>query len=307
MIFDKHQIANIVREVRRHIAAYSAETLGFSVLTTEDAELLRSSGFDAGSLSKVPHIERAHTFGLLSEIMGDERAKSLKYPELLQFIKYGGFIPLTDAEKDAVEHVKRTAYTHVKSLGSRIENTVQQSIVATDRQLALQKNLEEGIKYRKGVAKILSDFGNQTEAWDKDLARIVETEYHNAFELGRAQAIEKQDGEDARVYKDVYPGACRHCIRLYLTNGIGSQPKIFKLSILRANGDNYGLKPPDWKPIVGSTHPFCRCTLGSIAYDREWNPETNSFTKLKKVAPKTKEARERAKITVTVGGKEFHV
>ena len=70
-----------------------------------------------------------------------------------------------------------------------------------------------------------------------------------------------------KVFKDVFVGGCRHCIRLYLTGGIGSQPKIFKISDLIANGDNIGVKVNDWKPVISSTHPHC--------FDKETDVLTN--------------------------------
>ena len=95
---------------------------------------------------------------------------------------------------------------------------------------------------------------------------------------GRARGF----GMEALVYKDVFPQACRWCIKLYLTGGIGSEPRIFKVSELKANGNNYGLKPMQWKPIIGSVHPFCRCNLEQYDPDREWDSKQRGYIKLKK-------------------------
>lgn len=81
-----------------------------------------------------------------------------------------------------------------------------------------------------------------------------------------------------RAGKCVWTGNCRHCIKLYLTNGIGSQPIVFKLADLQANGDNIGLKVADWKATVGSIHPWCRCTLQYLPKGFVWNEEKERFT-----------------------------
>ena len=127
---------------------------------------------------------------------------------------------------------------------------------------------------------------------------------NTAYQEGRASGIEKHTGKDALVYKDVFPGACRHCIRLYLTDGIGSEPIIFKLSQLRENGTNIGRKAADWKATVGSVHPYCRCQLNEYDNRYDWNPETHSFSTLKSRQSKIER---KSKIKVTIGNKEFLV
>lgn len=90
-------------------------------------------------------------------------------------------------------------------------------------------------------------------------------------------AIERSHGTEAKVYKTVYELACRHCIRLYLTNGIGSQPILFTVAELVANGSNIGRKVADWKAVVESTHPFCRCNLSYVMDGYKWNKEKKDF------------------------------
>jgi hypothetical protein len=75
----------------------------------------------------------------------------------------------------------------------------------------------------------------------------------------------------------IWTGNCRHCIKAYLTNGIGSQPKIFKLSTLEANGTNVGKKVNDWLPVVGGMHPYCRCNLHKLLSGQEWDEEKKEF------------------------------
>ena len=62
-------------------------------------------------------------------------------------------------------------------------------------------------------------------------------------------------------YFDVNPDACVDCIRLYLTNGEGSDPKLFSIEELSINYTNIGKKRADWQPTIAPIHPHCRCTL----------------------------------------------
>ena len=127
---------------------------------------------------------------------------------------------------------------------------------------------------------------------------------HTAYEEGRAANIEYELGKDAIVYKDVYPGACRHCIRLYLTNGFGSQPRLFKLSALRANGTNIGRKPVDWLAVLGPIHPWCRCTLNKLPPGYKWDDKTKDF-----VPPANYVIGDwrKSKIKITIGDKTMLV
>lgn len=50
---------------------------------------------------------------------------------------------------------------------------------------------------------------------------------------------------------------CPDCVRLHLTAGPGSPPRIFKLSELQANGTNVGKKRAAWKAVIGPVHPWC--------------------------------------------------
>lgn len=106
--------------------------------------------------------------------------------------------------------------------------------------------------------------------------------------------------------KLVWSGNCKHCVRLYLTSGIGSEPKIFKLSELIANGSNIGKKVADWKPTLDPIHPYCRCNLMylSNSLNFKWDIKDKKFNTTTTPTPTT---RARPKIKAIVGGKEVWV
>lgn len=68
---------------------------------------------------------------------------------------------------------------------------------------------------------------------------------------------------DVEVFKKVVNDShlCPWCARFY---GV-TEPKIYKLKDLQANGSNYGKPKAQWKPVVGSTHPLCRCELDVVS------------------------------------------
>ena len=120
--------------------------------------------------------------------------------------------------------------------------------------------------------------------------------------------MRQNPGSDPLVYKDVYVGACRHCIALYLTDGLGSASRLFKLSVLVANGSNIGRKVKDWRATVDGVHPFCRCLLRTHTESTIWDKKKKQFV-YDTEALKREEKRLgiRGKVKVTVGEKVYIV
>ena len=115
----------------------------------------------------------------------------------------------------------------------------------------------------------------------------------------------KEHGIHAKVYKEVFPGACRMCLNAYTTAGAGSKPVIFDLSELIANGTNIGKKSKDWKPVLTNIHPFCRCMLRHVPDGYEWDDKTQSFEPKK--VDESKRVQRKSKVKITVGTKYFEV
>jgi hypothetical protein len=233
----------------------------------------------------------------------------MSYSEFTKFLNSNRFIPLNNREKESINSLKNQSLKDIKGLGEKIKGDTQDIIDEKSREeRGWYENVikEEGkktIENRETVNDMVSRIGNRTGNWNRDFDRISETVLHTAFDEGRASNIERTaDEDDPYVYKDVYAGACKHCIRLYTTNGIGSKPKLYRLSELRANGSNVGKKANEWKGILGATHPYCRCTLNYVPEGYEWDSQKRKF-----VPPKNKENRKvkrTSKLRVRFGDKE---
>lgn len=167
----------------------------------------------------------------------------------------------------------------------------------------LAKEIADGTLEKRTVQKITSNIANQMNDWQRDWGRIVETECQDVYNMGQAQYMMTL-APDPLVYFDVFPGACKHCIRLFLTNGVGSKPRVFKLSTLLANGTNYGVKVRDWKATIHPVHPFCRCDLRYLPQGYEWNEGTGRFEPPKDYKP---QVERKSKVKITIGNKEYLV
>ena len=279
MIFNEAQIQEILSIIEFQHVVFAATNVGTDLLTEEDRRILRRYSISPDQL-RVDYtpVDQAFYFGRLSVALRDQAGK-VKYNDFLQYLRRGQYIPLSGAEHNALAYVKRNTYGYIKGLGEVVKNDVDRIIVEEDQrkryeyEKLIQGSIERTIKERDSVKNIVLEIGNKTKDWKRNLGRIAETELQRAFETGRAEEIVQQHGEDALVYKDVFPGACRHCIRLYLTDGIGSQPKLFEVRELINNGTNIGVKVNDWVPTIDPLHPFCRCLLQHHDPDTEWSKE----------------------------------
>lgn len=315
MLFTATEIQKILDNIDYSVALMVAETLGKDYLTKDDIDLLKNRGVDLLKLiPKFPSHYQAFLFGRVSAAVGPKPSSRMKYSEFTKFMaQMGAFAPKT-AEMEFYRVAANKTYTHIKGLGERIKNDVRASIAAEElnflaaqhaskTQEVLHDEILDGTYERRAVKKIASNIAHQMKDWGRDWGRIVETECQDVYNLGRAQFMLQED-PDPLVYFDVYPGACRHCIRLYLTGGIGSKPRVFRLSELLSNGTNYGVKSKDWKATIHPVHPFCRCDLRMLPKGYEWNPETNQFEPPKNYERKVER---KGKVKINIGEREYTV
>ena len=121
---------------------------------------------------------------------------------------------------------------------------------------------------RKFLDNILSDFADKissglsliTDKFIRDLRSAIRAVSQSLFLGGLVDSLTNGDDPDnVYVIRIPYPGACKHCIRVFL-NPDGS-PKVFRLSELLANGEDLYRKPADYIPVVNQLHFNCRCGI----------------------------------------------
>lgn len=283
--FTPQQSNELLTIISRNQALVVGREFGLDFLTDYDKQLLENYGVNVNELYTEADdtIFTSFHYGLLSDSLAElGKIDQINYNDLQQYISSGQYIPLTQYEQAVITNIKTQCLSSIKGIGNKIFNDVTGYVQNNSRQAQeefLKKEIAEGVAKKQTVANIANEIAHKTGDWSRDFDRIVEYTSQTAFEQGKAAAIERQQGGEAEVYKRVFESACKHCVRLYLTDGVGSQPKIFKLSELRANGSNIGRKVDEWKPTVDSTHPYC--------YDNQTEVLTNSGWKLFKDLNKT--------------------
>lgn len=298
---------------------FISSKLGANYLTEDEINKLMQFGVNPYHLykeSKDIALMSFH-FGLLSDAIGQKEAKDINYEDLKGYFEKGDHIPLTIIERNTIDSIKKQYLGDIKANNGKIFQDLNNIISKNEKnnrkayEAVIRDEVQKGILAKKVASEIARDLARKTGDWNRNFKRIVDFISHTAFDEGRAAMIEDKYGNDALVYKQVYEGACKYCVKAYLTAGVGSEPKIFKLSILKANGTNIGRRVDELKPVIGSHHPHCRCTLHSYDRNYEWDGKNQSFSipKIKQKERELRPGRKPIRVTITIKGKlkEFTV
>ena len=279
MIFNNEQIQEILSLVDFRFADLVWKIFGPSHLTSQDKENLKKHGIDPGSLvKKIPPYWANWMFGLLSGKLSDYQTKQISYKDLLDYLARRQYETPSKREIEEYEMACNRTYGYLKGLGDKMKKDISSYISDSELRMRMEqeRTIKEGIK--RGVIErdttklIAAKISNQLNDWSRDWNRIVETEYQGVFNMGRVQSYMREgDGSNTLIYFDVFSGSCRHCIRLYLTAGIGSEPKLFTAEELIGNGTNIGRRVADWKPtIITAVHPFCYDDKVEVLTNKGW-------------------------------------
>jgi hypothetical protein len=308
MIFNKEKIEEILRIISFQHTLFIGTNVGVDILTDEDRKLLRQYGVDPEMIKTTftPY-EQNFYFGRLAQALGDKNASKVDYNDFQKYLRRGQYVPLNQREKAMLNFSKQKTYGHIKNLGTKIEQDVNGMVVNEDQkrrdeyEKTIKGSIERAILERDTINSVVSEIGNKTGDWSMDLGRIAATEMADVYQEGRSSEIERQGGKEAKVWVSVYPGACRFCIKFFTTGGIGTKPKVFTLSDLRANGTNVGKKQKQWTSVIPPVHPWCRCEINYLPEGYFWDDEKQMFV------PPKRDKEKKLGIKITVGDKKYEV
>jgi hypothetical protein len=262
--------------------------VGGSSLAVDDRKTLLKYGIDFSQVSSLiaENISTPFNLGMLAKSLRVAETNNYSYKQLIEYVKKGRYIPPSSRETLLLERVKELK---LGFMGSE-EGIIRQEII---------EDLNDG----KTTKQIASDLGHKTGYWGFEdiLNRLKAT----VFEEARVLDIkERNPTVDPHVFKWVSKnGCCSHCTRLYLTKGVTSEPKIFRLSELERNGSNEGKSEWDWKPTIYPTHDWCSCSIYQLPNGYLWNPDKQSFS-TPDPEYKKKVAASRSLIRVWINGVE---
>ena len=284
MIYSQQSIDSLLKEINKKVILFQS-SLGVGLLSEMEKDVLVESGFDLDKLYMLHEdpLFLQYQLGVISRTIGDPATNKMSSEKLKNIIKQGKHIPLTKREEDSLNSIKRQSLNDIRSLNGKIFSDVNNSILSTEKnnRLAYEKvirdEIERGLIERKTRKEVAQELGRKTGDWARNFNRIVQYVSHQAFSEGRLAMAERKDGLKAKIYIDVYVGACKHCIKAYLTSGMGSKPKVFTVEQLYSNGSNIGRKANEYLATVPPMHPHCRCTPHHLEEGEEWDSEKKAF------------------------------
>ena len=262
-MFSAKQIRELVAIIDLTHFAFIGENIGSTQLTTYEINLLKRHGINTTLFPKMGAADLAFRFGLIADALGKKEAQNMSFPNFKKFLDNQGYLPYTKQEEYAIDHIKHRMTDDVRGLSSRIKHDItnMNAEEARRKHKKYRKIVDTASKHAVADNSSVTTLANNIHAklgnWSRDFDRIADYTLHEAFDMGKAMSIWEKSGEDSRVYKEVFAGACKHCIKAYTSSGIGSRPRVFKLSAIMSNGTNIGRKNDDSLPIIGPHHPFC--------------------------------------------------
>jgi hypothetical protein len=306
MYLDPKQVKDLLKIIDGNQAVIIGKELGPDYLSLGDKSLLKDNGIDVETMYKLEEdtVFTSFNFGLLSQALGQTFSENLTYLQLKEYISGGKYIPLTLSERVAISTIKNQTFSDLNRMKGRIFQDVNQILTTNslkNQQEFLRTEIATGIENKKGISEIAHTIAEKTGDWSRDFEKIVAYNSQLAYEHGKAAMIKRDSiDEDPEVYKMVFQGACKNCIKLYLTDGPGSEPIVYKLSTLISNGSNIGRKGDELLPTVDPLHVFCRCILCQKKKDSKWDSEKQQFVVTGTPKPKRKPIR------FWIGDKEYY-
>ena len=224
-------------------------------------------------------ITSSYQYGKLRVLEGKDLSK-LTSDELQKLLNS---VALTKSQKKSMEFSRLKAQQHIDTLSQKITSFAVSSAIQSDLAMwqAVKEVIPSAIENDTPRYKVIQQLREKTGDWERDWHRVAHTEMWSAKCQGEVDAILSGesplsgDKEDTEVYcKPASRNACAKCRQLYLEKD-GITPKVFKLSQLLANGNNYGKKQADWLPCVPPLHPNCMCTINVKPKNTKFNQQGN--------------------------------
>lgn len=279
-MFNINKIWQMINIIRKNHVVFIAKQLGVDYLSDEDKDLLNKFNINIDVFKdKIPEIERAYYFGIMAGILGGQKSFKVTKDEFESWFKDELNKPQSVTRQNGIKFLKDRIYTDLSGIGNKVTNSVNQRILTANlqtknqhRKIIAEKTIEA---YEKNKTKqwLASELRAITEDWGRDWSRIADYVMQEAYGFGRAQQILEDYGADAKVYKQTFPGVCKHCEKNY--GSPGEEPVIYDLQDLITNGNNIGRK--EQLPVVGPAHPWARSILHVVQPNSVWNNNAKKF------------------------------
>lgn len=273
-------MARLTRTQLKQIQAIIADHLEVLVqITTGDGhpspELLKKLKLPK---SVTDMVTKSYQYGRLGVLQG----KDLSTMDSKDVEKLMRDLKLTKSQQRSIEYAKLRAEQSLNSLTQRITSTAVTMAIQSDLSMwdAVKDVIPAALENNTPRHRVIQQLRDKTGDLNRDWHRTAHTELWNAKLQGEAEAIINNEsplskqGSETLVYKKPAHNACAKCKQLYLEPD-GVTPRVFKISELIANGDNYGKKQAEWKAVIGTVHPNCMCVLNVMPPGTKFDSQGN--------------------------------
>lgn len=276
-LITRETLAKLRQTVYDHMSGYIALAYGpdlidrseverlvmTGVISYEDGQILLATATD--ETGRHTPLNDAFVSGMVIQRLLDagRRSGDITHRQLLEELQANP-LPIGPAGAKALDWCRHGAAVHCRHLGDRLVTDIESTVWRHHDEL---RDSDEAA-VRDGTSAAIA--GKRSPRWLKatiretlgdaagDLDRIAATELQDARNEGAASYVLDTHGARELVVKVPNPSACQSCLDLYMD---GENPRVFEIGELRANGTNHGRRRADWRPVVGTTHPWCACDL----------------------------------------------
>lgn len=263
MPLSKRQLQQIEEAIRKRFLGITYEALGEKALTAEEIKELQSYGLLRRGTRHM--VADPYLLGKAIGLVERNVSSKLTLDELSKLVQSGAIVPITPIETKAIEFASEHAGEYIKGLMSTMTKGLRTSVSKASGETfrRIREDVSESIAKRQTASELRTELFNNIDERYRDWQRIAHTEINTATQNGIYERIKEKSpkGHNQLVFKRPAPDACKHCKRLYLKPD-GITPKIFRLKDLEYS--NIGRKVAEWRPVIGSTHPWCHCQLSPL-------------------------------------------
>ena len=246
------------------------ELIGADILSDAQKRQLESMGLIIGQR---PLIELLYILIRNRPRDGYDNAKSLQ--QLFDEIANTGVLPVvSDAQQATIDTAKVAFMESIESTKAELKKKIRQEIIKANKEYRQSVSVhryvnvqKEQKKHKDYTAALVAALVLLPDLIHKNFKRVYTTnltDFINDAVVDQATLDATLTGvpsADTQVYKKVVNDGslCQWCRRFYMRKD--GSPIIYSLSELQANGTNEGKPKSAWKPVLGATHPHCRCQL----------------------------------------------
>ena len=263
MLLNQQALNSIDQIIERKFLDFMISMVGYDVLSDEDKQ--RANTLGLVQINR-PLIESLYLIARARSSETDRRP--IKLRDLIAAANLSSIMPITsDTQAYSLEHAKREMYEALLNAKEDLKKRIRQAVLhVNDTHQKMEvagKAPSKEESSRRLLIMVAALIGVVTSSFVRS-ATVSFTNLINNAVMDEAQAKSLIAGvkpSEIRVYKLVKNDGrlCGWCSSFYQDKK--GAPKIYTLAELAANGTNDGEPKSNWKPVIGSTHPRCRCQL----------------------------------------------